>query len=203
MLLFFPLSECDLFLPEKLQASLSINIKHMPAAMIPPKPAVITRQSHVYSSQAHLVNVDVMLLFLSQSSWYLMSLIFDMSLDLIIVHRKDCFARDYADHHLCIQTPGSCVVQDCSVSLSSEKDHTMDTLPGHMGAVKALQTREVQLQHWLYCRRKMPISLRHCGLLKDVSLLAFRDLETGQSQPGPWGASPMAYLHNLTVPQTS
>lgn len=68
MLLFFPLSECDLFLPEKLQASLSINIKHMPAAMIPPKPVVITRQSHVYSSQAHLVNVDVMLLFLSQSS---------------------------------------------------------------------------------------------------------------------------------------
>lgn len=69
---------------------LSTNIKHMPAATIPPKPAVITRQSHVYSSQAHLVSMDVMLLFLPRSSRCLMSLIFGMSLDLIIqtLHSK-------------------------------------------------------------------------------------------------------------------
>jgi len=167
---------------------LSTNIKHMPAATIPPKPAVITRQSHVYSSQAHLVSMDVMLLFLPRSSRCLMSLIFGMSLDLIISAFK-------------ILAPVSC--RTVLSPLSSEKDHTMDILPAHVGAVEVLPTWEVQLQHWLCWRRRMPVSLRHCVLLKDVSLLVFRDLKTGQRQPEPWRASPMAHLHNPTVPQTS
>lgn len=146
MPLFFPLSECGLFLPEKLQASL-YNIKHMPAATIPPKPAVITRQSHVYSSQAHLVSMDVMLLFLPRSSRCLMSLIFGMSLDLIISAFK-------------ILAPVSC--RTVLSPLSSEKDHTMDVLPAHVGAVEVLPTWEVQLQHWLCWRRRMPVSLRQC-----------------------------------------
>lgn len=126
---------------------LSTNIKHMPAATIPPKPAVITRQSHVYSSQAHLVSMDVMLLFLPRSSRCLMSLIFGMSLDLIISAFK-------------ILAPVSC--RTVLSPLSSEKDHTMDVLPAHVGAVEVLPTWEVQLQYWLCWRRRMPVSLRQC-----------------------------------------
>lgn len=73
----------------------------------------------------------------------------------------------------------------------------------HVGAAEVLPSWEMQLQCCLCWRRMLPISSGHCGLLKDIYLLAFRDLETGQRQPQPWKSCPTAHLHNPMVPQTS